>query len=127
MIYGGEPLHGNNPSDWETVSILRSDLLGLYGDGLESVYDKNLKACQYAEDQARELYDVLYHKDDAANLAQRRLEGENAYGKMIRIKRNLDNTRFERASRSRYNFGSLCRGNDGLVYMKLNLQIRFKK
>ena len=37
------------------------------------------------------------------------------------------NTRFERASRSRYNFGSLYRGNDGLVYMKLNLQIRFKK
>lgn len=49
MIYGGEPLHGNNPSDWETVSILRSDRLGLYGDGLEAVYDKNLKACEYAE------------------------------------------------------------------------------
>lgn len=37
------------------------------------------------------------------------------------------NTRFERASRSRYNFGSLYRREDGLVYMKLNLQIRFKK
>lgn len=37
------------------------------------------------------------------------------------------NTRFERASRSRYNFGSLYRGDDGGVYIKLNLQIRFKK
>lgn len=38
-----------------------------------------------------------------------------------------NNTRFERASRSRYNFGSLYRGEDGEVYIKLNLQIRFKK
>ena len=37
------------------------------------------------------------------------------------------NTRFERASRSRYHFGSLYRGNDGEVYIKLNLQIRFTK
>ena len=37
------------------------------------------------------------------------------------------NTRFERASRSRYNFGSLYRSDDGGVYIKLNLQIRFKK
>jgi len=37
------------------------------------------------------------------------------------------NTRFERASRSRYHFGSLYRGNDGKVYIKLNLQIRFTK
>lgn len=37
------------------------------------------------------------------------------------------NTYFERASRSRYGFGSLYRGEDGNVYMKLNLQIRFKK
>ena len=37
------------------------------------------------------------------------------------------NTRFERASRSRYNFGSLYRGNDGNVRIKLNLQILFKK
>lgn len=37
------------------------------------------------------------------------------------------NTRFERASRGRYNFGSLYRGDDGGVYIKLNLQIRFKK
>lgn len=37
------------------------------------------------------------------------------------------NTRFERASRSRYKFGSLYRDEDGQVYMKLNLQIRFKK
>ena len=37
------------------------------------------------------------------------------------------NTRFERASRSRYNFGSLYRGEDGEVYVKLNLQIRFNK
>jgi type II restriction enzyme len=36
-----------------------------------------------------------------------------------------NNTRFERASRSRYNFGSLYRGSDGNVYIKLNLQIRF--
>ena len=38
-----------------------------------------------------------------------------------------NNTRFDRASRSRYDFGSLYRGKDGAVYMKLNLQIRFKK
>lgn len=38
-----------------------------------------------------------------------------------------NNTRFERASRGRYHFGSLYRGDDGAVYMKLNLQIRFKK
>ena len=37
------------------------------------------------------------------------------------------NTRFERASRSRYNFGSLYRGEDGGIYLKLNLQIRFTK
>lgn len=37
------------------------------------------------------------------------------------------NTRFERASRTRYGFGKLYRGEDGGVYMKLNLQIRFKK
>lgn len=38
-----------------------------------------------------------------------------------------NNTRFDRASRTRYNFASLYRGEDGGVYMKLNLQIRFKK
>ena len=37
-----------------------------------------------------------------------------------------NNTRFERASRSRYCFGSLY-NEDGEVYIKLNLQIRFKK
>ena len=37
------------------------------------------------------------------------------------------NTRFERASRSRYNFGLLYRGEDDSTYIKLNLQIRFKK
>ncbi len=37
------------------------------------------------------------------------------------------NTRFERASRSRYKYGSLFRGADGNVYIRLNLQIRFKK
>lgn len=37
------------------------------------------------------------------------------------------NTRFERASRTRYGFGKLYRGEDDSVYMKLNLQIRFKK
>ena len=38
-----------------------------------------------------------------------------------------NNTRFERASRSRYHFGSLFRGEDGKVYINLNLQIRFNK
>lgn len=38
-----------------------------------------------------------------------------------------NNTRFERASRSRYHFGSLYRGEDDKVYIKLNLQIRFTK
>lgn len=37
-----------------------------------------------------------------------------------------NNTRFERASRSRYGFGSLYR-DEADVYLKLNLQIRFKK
>lgn len=37
------------------------------------------------------------------------------------------NTRFDRASRSRYHFGELFRGEDGKVYIRLNLQIRFKK
>lgn len=39
----------------------------------------------------------------------------------------FNNTRFERASRKRYGFGSLFRGTDGDVYIKLNLQIRFIK
>lgn len=38
-----------------------------------------------------------------------------------------NNTRFERASRSRYHYGALYRGDDGEVYIKLNLQIRFTK
>lgn len=38
-----------------------------------------------------------------------------------------NNTRFERGSRSRHHFGSLYRGDDGKVYIKLNLQIRFCK
>lgn len=38
-----------------------------------------------------------------------------------------NNTRFERASRNRYEYGNLYRGDDGHVYIKLNLQIRFKK
>lgn len=38
-----------------------------------------------------------------------------------------NNTRFERASRSRYGFGKLYRDLDGEAYMKLNVQIRFKK
>ena len=37
------------------------------------------------------------------------------------------NTRFERGSRTRHNFGSLFRGEDKNVYIRLNLQIRFKK
>lgn len=37
------------------------------------------------------------------------------------------NTRFERASRSRYDFGSFYREDDGQVCIKLNLQIRFTK
>jgi len=38
-----------------------------------------------------------------------------------------NNTRFDRASRGRYDFGKLYRSEDGNVYMKLNLQIRFKR
>ena len=37
------------------------------------------------------------------------------------------NTRFERGSRTRHNFGTLFRGNNGETYIRLNLQIRFKK
>lgn len=37
------------------------------------------------------------------------------------------NTRFEKASRTRHQYGSLYRGEDGKLYMKLNLQIRFKE
>lgn len=36
-----------------------------------------------------------------------------------------NNTRFERGSRDRHQFGCLYRGEDGEVYIKLNLQIRF--
>ncbi len=39
----------------------------------------------------------------------------------------FNNTRFECASRSRYDFGTLYRGKDRKVYIKLNLQIRFSK
>lgn len=38
-----------------------------------------------------------------------------------------NNTRFERGSRTRHEYGSLYRADDGKVYIKLNLQIRFKK
>ncbi len=38
-----------------------------------------------------------------------------------------NNTRFERASRSRYDYGKLYRNEKGEVLIKLNLQIRFKK
>lgn len=38
----------------------------------------------------------------------------------------FNNTRFERASRSRYHFGSLFE-NDGKMFVRLNLQIRFKQ
>lgn len=37
------------------------------------------------------------------------------------------NTRFERASRDRYGYGYLFRGEGGNIYIRLNLQIRFKK
>lgn len=36
-------------------------------------------------------------------------------------------TRFESASRTRHHYGDLYRGEDGKVYIKLNLQIRFKR
>lgn len=39
----------------------------------------------------------------------------------------FNNTKFERGSRKRHKFGSLYRGADGEVYIKLNLQIRFRK
>ena len=35
------------------------------------------------------------------------------------------NTRFERGSRTRHNFGSLFKGEDGKACIRLNLQIRF--
>lgn len=38
-----------------------------------------------------------------------------------------NNTRLDNPSRERYRFGSLYRSEDGKVYMKLNLQIRFTK
>ena len=39
----------------------------------------------------------------------------------------FNNTRLDNPSRSRYNFGSLYRGENGNAYIKLNLQIRFTK
>lgn len=39
----------------------------------------------------------------------------------------FNNTRFERGSRHRHHFGTLYRGANNEVYIKLNLQIRFKK
>lgn len=38
-----------------------------------------------------------------------------------------NNTQFDRGSRSRYHYGSFFRGDDGAVYIRLNLQIRFTK
>lgn len=38
-----------------------------------------------------------------------------------------NNTFLERASRRRYKYGQLFRGEDGGVYIRLNLQIRFRK
>ena len=38
-----------------------------------------------------------------------------------------NNTRFDRASRTRYHFGQVFRGLDNQCYLKLNLQIRFNK
>ena len=38
-----------------------------------------------------------------------------------------NNTRFERASRNRYKYGTIYKDADGNNYIKLNLQIRFKK
>ena len=38
-----------------------------------------------------------------------------------------NNTKFERGGRNKHHFGSLYRGEDGEVYIKLNLQIRFTK
>lgn len=37
-----------------------------------------------------------------------------------------NNTRFDRASRTRYKYGSIYKSKDGKYYFKLNLQIRFK-
>lgn len=37
-----------------------------------------------------------------------------------------NNTRFERGERKKHKYGSLYRSSDGEVYIKLNLQIRFK-
>lgn len=37
------------------------------------------------------------------------------------------NTRFERGGRKKHGWGTLYRGGDGEAYIKLNLQIRFKK
>ena len=60
MTYGGEILHGNNPEDWETLSILRGEQLGLYGDGMEDTYEKNLKNCEWDESSIDLLYNRLY-------------------------------------------------------------------
>lgn len=85
MVYGGEILHGNKPEDWEALSILRSDRLGLYGDGLVSIYEHNLINCEQDEAKARDLYAVLYANDET----QIQACGKMAYNKAIRIKRNL--------------------------------------
>lgn len=86
MIYGGETLHGNNPEDWETISILRSSRLGLYADGLEDVYEKNLHNAECADENASHLYMLLYPSD----LKERQIEGnKRAYAKANRIERAL--------------------------------------
>lgn len=38
-----------------------------------------------------------------------------------------NNTRFDRPSRKRYGWGTIIRGEDGKLFMRLNLQIRFIK
>ena len=86
MTYGGEILHGNNPEDWETLSILRGEQLGLYGDGMEDTYEKSLKNCEWDEVLAHSLYEVLYPNDAKENYKCTRESGKRAYAKAIRIK-----------------------------------------
>lgn len=89
MKYCGEILHGNNPEDWETVRELRSDRLGLYGDGLQHIYDKNERCWDIDEANAKALYDAMYPDDSKNDWVASRAGGKRAYNKACRILHNL--------------------------------------
>lgn len=122
-----------NPSVKDlTERIAFSNPLGFFGD-VSMFYPYKIKKLLYYTAlgmTAQEEWIDVYDSYSGYLIVQDNNEAECLY---FLYKPNetenylYNNTRFERASCSRYNFGSLYRGEDGEVYVKLNLQIRFKK